>query len=609
MNISRQIISTLLLAVSLPAVAQWGIPVDQLIERARQREHFNMLKEQWNAAWIEVPDSDRDAYGVYYFRKDIDLTAKPEEFRIHVSADQRYKLFVNGRLASLGPARNDAKHWNYETIDIAPYLKAGRNVVAAQVWNEGPYKPVPNATIQTGFILMGEGAATVLDTDGSWKCIQDPGYTPLRQRVPGYYALGAGEQIDMNLSIADWQNPDNTLSDWKAAHPYALGAPHDDASGTGVYMGHPLVASTLPQVERFEKRISAVRRDGGLKLPKDWPTQQAKVVIPAGTTVDILLDQQELTNGYFNLRFSKGRASTITIQYAEALYEAPVSDDPRREPAKGNRNQTEGKVMIGRHDVLISSGRDGQQFTSLDWRTFRYVNLHVETKDEALHIDDVSSTFVGFPFEQKASLDTDNQELRTMLEIGWRTARLCAIETYTDCPYYEQLQYLGDTRIQALVSLYNAGDDRLVRNYLHQADMSRNAEGITMGRAPSELPQYITPYALHYIYALHDYLMYGNDPDFVYDLVPGAEQILHYFGRYTLDDGRVSGLPGWNFTDWCYNPGWSMGVPQPAADGATSILDLQLLLAYQMLGDIETHMGNDFMAKRYAAAAEKLAQS
>ena len=109
--------------------------------------------------------------------------------------------------------------------------------------------------------------------------------------------------------------------------------------------------------------------------------------------------------------------------------------------------------------------------------------------------------------------------------------------------------------------------------------------------------------------ALHDYLMYGGDPDFVYDLVPGAEQILHYFARYTLADGRVSGLPGWNFTDWCYNPGWMLGVPQPAQDGATSILDLQLLLAYQLLGDIEQHMGNTFMAQKYAASAERLAKA
>ena len=603
------LIPALLLAFSIPAQAQWGMSLERQLEQARDRESFNMLKENWNAAWIEVPGSDPDEYGVYYFRKDIDLDEVPGSFKIHVSADQRYKLYVNGELVSLGPARNDSRHWNYETVDVAPHLKTGKNVFASQVWSEGPYKPVPNATIRTGFILMGEGAASVLDTDGSWKCIKDGGYTPIRQRVSGYYALGAGEQIDMNASVSDWQDPENTLSGWSQARPFALGAPHDDSSGTGVYSGHPLVASRLPQLERFEKRMSSVRRDGGLKIPDGWPAHKSVLTVPAGKTVDILLDQRELTNGYFNLVFSRGKAAEITVQYAESLYENPESGGGMRELAKGDRDKVEGKVILGRNDKLISNGGAAQKFSTLDWRTFRYVNLHIETKDETLSIDDVSSTFVGFPFELRASLDTSDPELHQMLEIGWRTARLCAIETYTDCPYYEQLQYLGDTRIQALVSLFNSGDDRLLRNYLHQADMSRNAEGITMGRAPSELPQYITPYALHYIYALHDYLMYGNDPDFVFDLVSGAEQIMKYFERYTLEDGRVSGLPGWNFTDWCYNPGWRLGVPQPAGDGATSILDLQLLLAYQMLGHIEQIMGNEYMAGQYAKREASIASA
>ena len=159
----KHLLIALLLTASFSAEAQWGIPVEQLLQRAQQRPQFNMLKEQWSAAWIEVPDTDRDAYGVYYFRKDIDLASVPAEFKIHVSADQRYKLYVNGVLASLGPARNDSKHWNYETLDIAGYLREGKNVVAAQVWSEGPYKPVPNATIQTGFILMGEAPMALGD--------------------------------------------------------------------------------------------------------------------------------------------------------------------------------------------------------------------------------------------------------------------------------------------------------------------------------------------------------------------------------------------------------------------------------------------------------------
>ena len=164
--------------------------------------------------------------------------------------------------------------------------------------------------------MMGEGDAKIINTNNTWKCIQDPSYEPLRQQVPGYYALGAGESINMFKHIADWNAPDADLSSWKDAAPYELGTPHDTNSGTGVYTGHMLVPNTLPQVERFEKRLNTVRRDGGLKLPKAWPAQKAKVSIPAGKTVDILLDQEELTNGFFKLNFSKGAQTEITIQYA-----------------------------------------------------------------------------------------------------------------------------------------------------------------------------------------------------------------------------------------------------------------------------------------------------
>ena len=591
------------------------------LPRLQRRESFDMVKESWSAGWIAVPESTPKGYGIYYFRKDVELAAKPAKFVVYVTGDTRYKLYVNGQLASLGPARSDSKHWNYETVDLAPYLKAGKNVFAAQVWNEGEFTPVPNATIRTGFLMMGEGDSKVVSTDGTWKAIQDPAYTPIRQQVPGYYALGAGEQIDMSQTITGWMDADADLSQWKDAQVFDIGTPHDTSSGTGVYSTHLLVPSTLPQVERFEKRLQVVRLltiDGtpikqqkngqwqiasGQSISKDWPAQNAAVTIPAGKTVELLLDQQELTNGFFKLNFSKGAGAEINIGYAEALY----TDE--RGNKKGNRNEVEGKHFIGRSDKLLSSGKDNQQFTSLDWRTFRYVKLNIVTKGEALTINDIGSTFTGYPFQLNAHLDTDNQELQKMMEIGWRTARLCAIETYTDCPFYEQLQYLGDTRIQALVSLYNSGDDRLVKNFLRQSDMSRNAEGITMGRAPSELAQYITPYALSYIYAIHDYMRYGADQDLVLDLIPGAEQILHYFSKYQQADGRIKGLPGWNFSDWVYEPGWNMGVAQVGSDGGGILMDLQLLLGFQMMSDLENYQGNTFMAKKYDDKAAQLKAS
>ena len=69
----------------------------------------------WNSDWIAAPFDPGNGYGVYYFRKSIELASKPTSFIIYVSADNRYKLYVNDTLVSLGPARGDTYFWNYET--------------------------------------------------------------------------------------------------------------------------------------------------------------------------------------------------------------------------------------------------------------------------------------------------------------------------------------------------------------------------------------------------------------------------------------------------------------------------------------------------------------
>src|ERR1700744_2649465 len=95
-----------------------------------------VLYKAWNAYWITAPNDPGREYGVYYFRKSIDIADKPASFKVNVSADNRYKLYVNGMLVSVGPARGDTYYWNYETIDLAPYLPTGKNIIAAIVWNE-----------------------------------------------------------------------------------------------------------------------------------------------------------------------------------------------------------------------------------------------------------------------------------------------------------------------------------------------------------------------------------------------------------------------------------------------------------------------------------------
>src|SRR3982750_88099 len=115
----------------------------------------NILTKAWDAKWIEVPHTNSHDYGVYHFRKSFLLDEKPQQFIIHVSADNRYKLYVNDTLVSFGPAKGDLYHWNFETVDIASFLNKGKNIIAAEVWNFGEEKPVWQVSYQTGFILQG----------------------------------------------------------------------------------------------------------------------------------------------------------------------------------------------------------------------------------------------------------------------------------------------------------------------------------------------------------------------------------------------------------------------------------------------------------------------
>jgi hypothetical protein len=247
--------------------------------------------------------------------------------------------------------------------------------------------------------------------------------------------------------------------------------------------------------------------------------------------------------------FSKGNDATISLTYAEALFNE-IPDGPGKTFRKGNRNEIEGKIMSGRKDSVISSGRDNQHFSTLNWRTFRYVQVKIKTKEEPLVIEDIQSIFTGYPFKLKAKFDAHDKMIDKIFETGWRTARLCAWETYMDCPYYEQLQYIGDARIQSLVSLYNSGDDRLVRNAISQMDQSRMAEGITLSRHPSFSPQQIPTFSLWYIGMVHDYWMYRGDSSFVKDKLTGIRDVLWFFSKYQQKDGSLKNVPYWIFTDW-----------------------------------------------------------
>jgi hypothetical protein len=573
-----------------------------------QTIHPDILQKKWKALWIAVPGEPEHDYGVYKFRNVIDLAVKPDSFIVHVSADNRYKLFVNDSLVSHGPARGELFHYNFETIDLAPYLKAGKNIVAALVWNFGNHRAEAQISFRTAFILQGNSTQEeILNTSKKWKCIRDTSYAPLKpDLIHTFYVSGPGEQIDFNQAIAGWTSAAYVDTGWKNASEIFAGLPKGVFEWTNGWM---LVPRPIPQMELTPQRLTSTRSANGIVVPKNFPSDKTSFTIPSNKKITLLLDQGFLTNAYPVLQFSNGRNSEINLRYTEALYKIENTSDWRAEKQKGNRNEIEGKRFVGVRDQLISNGSVNQSFTTLAWRTFRYVEIQIETKEDPLTINDFYGVFTGYPFKMEATFDAKNPELAKMMDVGWRTARLCAVETYMDCPYYEQLQYIGDTRIQALVSLFNSGDNLLVRHAINQLDYSRMAEGITLSRYPSIHAQEIPTFSLFWIGMLHDYWMYQPDSNFVKGKLPGSRQVLNFFQRYQQSDGSLKDAPYWEFTDWAEAKGWYRGTAPVGKNGYSAALDLQLCWAFQLVAAMEEALGMQEYARQYKDAAALLKQT
>jgi alpha-L-rhamnosidase len=553
------------------------------------------------AAWVFPPDVPPDAFGVFHFRRAFTLPAQPGRFVVHVSADNRYRLFVNGQQVSSGPERSDLMHWRYETIDLAPQLRPGRNVLAALVWNWGAERPVAQFSRRSALLVQGDSEReAMVNTGAEWKVLHNAGYSPIPVRLQqAYYASPPGEAVDGRHMPWGWEGPDYSDEGWKAATAGEGRPARIELRGSnpfGEAGGWQLVPRSLPSMEESPVRFARVRRAQGIEAGDGFLRGSGDLAVPARTRGVLLLDQAHLTNAYAVLETTGGAGSTVSLTYAEALTDA--------QGRKGNRDQIDGKTIAGVKDVFRPDGGGRRRFQTLWFRTYRYVQVDIETGDQPLRIHDLHGIYTAYPFELRGRFESDLPWLADMWAINWRGVRLCAFETYFDTPYYEQLQYVGDTRIQALITLYLTSDDRLVRQALSHFDQSRIPEGITASRYPSSLGQYIPTFSLLWIAMVHDYWMHRDDPEFVRGFLPGVRGVLGWFERRIGASGLVGPIPWWPYADWA--PEWPQGVPPGGREGGSTLISLQLVYALERAAALEEALGSAPEAERYRRLAESL---
>jgi alpha-L-rhamnosidase len=567
---------------------------------------------KWSAHWIMHPTLQPQSHAVVLFRKNFELRVKPEKFIVHLSADNHYRLFVNGRYILRGPARGDLSHWFYETVDLAGYLRAGKNSIAAEVVNWGPKRSFTYFSQMTSFVLQGEteNEEMVNTAGGTWKCMHNQAYSPKivewmndRNTIDfGLYVGNPSDSIRADLYPWGWETPDFDDSGWLPAIwcDYAGGRNEQFAGGILYSGGKLLVPRITGLLNESKVPFAGIRRMTGIEKNDKFIRDKGSLTIPANQKVSFLIDQTAETMGYPEMIVSGGKNAWIQTMYSENLI-------VNNHAPKGNRDEIEGKRLVGIKDVFIPDGGKNRLFKPTYIRAFRFIQVDIETKDEPLTILEYYHVTCKAPLELKAKFETGDPKTDWMMAAGWRTISICAQDMLLSDAAYEQMQYTGDSRVHNLSLLTLSGDDRLTRNALIQFDQSRIPEGLTYACYPNPFHLIIPSYSLIWIDQVHDYMLWKDDKAFIARFELGIYSVLDWFEKRRQPDGLLGKIDWWGALAWPRH--YNNGEPPAVYEGNNTLYSLHYAYTLRHAAEIFEYLGKQAQATEYRNRADQICQA
>ena len=528
-------------------------------------------------AWCRSPGGKAD-YSL--FRRKFHLDA-PARLRLLVSADSRYNLYLDGEFLSRGPVRGDLEHYHYACCEAE--LAAGEHLLAAEVlhWSDGILAPWSEVHYAAAFLLLGECGGELLSTGGAWRC-----YADSRRRLrpwkeawsySGNVPIAPMEEYSGGTVLEDWNTLSFDDSGWsspeKVAFPCFAGSCRVDPPSRW-----KLRESTIPPMETEAIRIAAILSGeaGSLRLTAEGVLAGH---VPAGKHA-VLLDLGRYYTHLPCLR-AQGGAGSCRMAYAEALF-LEGAKCARRDPVPG------GAIGENGYADRIEFAGGKAKFQPFWYRSGRYVELEFELS-QAVEME-LRFEFLAYPLKRRVEFHaSEDPALERIFETAWHTARCCAHEHYEDCPYWEQMQYAGDTRIQALISYIGSGDGRLGRQAIRQFDESRIASGLTMSRYPTNFRQVIPGFSLFWIMMVADHYSFFHDVELIREHWNGIRDVLDFFETHRLESGLIGPVAGWNFSDWV--PGWLHGSSSRGEELPETLLNLLYAECCRLAGELAEAAG------------------
>ena len=431
------------------------------------------------------------------FRKKF-IVSNCDKTTIFITADDYYKLYINGRFVTQGPAPGFPFHYYYNEIDITPYVKVGENMIAVHTYYQGLINRVwVSGDDRHGLLFdVVQNQDILAKSDHTVKQTIHTGYKPLGKTGSQTQFM---EQYDSGSAQVGFEENDYDDSEWGAAviHPYAE---------------YRLFAQPTRQLVMETLQPVSLRKDEN----------------------GYLVDFGSMYVGYLSAIAEGKKGDKIVVRCGQEL----AQDGEVSYVIRANCQYEEEWILSGKEDTL-------QQY---DYKSFRYCRLIVP---EGVILHRVEMVIRHYPFELKRECLYKDENLQKIWNLCVNTLKYGVQDVIQDCMDREKGQYLGDGSFSAAALAVLTEDTSIMEKMIDDALRTNFVNQGLMTCSPCSFMQEIAEYPLMLPQLFLAHWQLKKDLTFLEERYDKLIAILEFYRHnYATENGLIGNLDKWCVVDW-----------------------------------------------------------
>ena len=456
------------------------------------------------ARWIWLPCERTLANTFVLFRREIEIEGEVASARGWVSADSRYRLFVNGRRVQWGPAPCDPRSYEADPIDLTRWLVPGRNAIGAEVLfyghGEGTWPFGKPGFLFALRIEDAAGRVSEVVSDSSWRVLLDRAHRP--GQFKRWYLRALQEDLDARLRPSGWSEP-GAPQDAAWTAPQVLEVPADRPAAAGSHYdyltdggidpaGAALRAREVPLVRETFLTVGRLARSGRvrwLRDPRDWFEYR----IPGSFEVVDQTAAAPSGEGAWQLQPPAGEGAFATFELPEQMVgfpfltvEAPAGTVVELMTQESHDPAGPSWLDTHRFGWTRFVCREGEnRLETFDYESLRFLQVHVHEAAGPVVLRDVGVRRRSYPWPKAPSFACAEPKLQRVFEASFNTLVNAAQETIVDGMGRERQQYSGDGAHLLHATRLACGDRQLARRFLRTFPMGQTTEGFFLDCWPA----------------------------------------------------------------------------------------------------------------------------